>query len=336
MTTATLDFTDGIQVETTPGTTKRGMTIVQSGPNSEPVVGPVYYNQTIINNDVTPTGDDRSIGHYTEINSGGPNERGHVFGHFVLMNHNVASDADGDHVAIQTITVSNVPDTGAGELYGMATGCHALAGAVTPGVSGISLDVSVEQGATAQYRTPARLAAHRNSRAVTVNDAAALVLNNGTIDAAFKNGMLFSRMYGEATIQPDGNVIAFEGAHTVKDVLNLTNLTVTGKILRALGISISGEGEIVTNKPITVSSIAPEIVLHEQDGPADCKYWSMNANGGVLKLDYLNSTFDARTNRLTIAKTKPIVTGSRSDGTALASLLTAFAAMNLITNSTTA
>jgi hypothetical protein len=325
-------FPHGVFIAPTPGSSERGVVVEQFGPSGS-MVGPMFYNQVTINTNANPTGDNRTAGFYMQLNSGGENERGHVFGVNINHHHNAASTADGDHIAIQGTMTSSVPDTGAGEMYGVAGGCFAEAGAVTPGVTGLSGDVGVDLDATVDYRCGARLAAHRDGKADTADDAAALVLATG---AGFKNGTLYSLLYGQPPIQPDGNVTAFNGAQTVANVLNLTNLTVTGFILKSLGITISGAGEIVTTQPLTISSVVPQFVLHEQDGPTNARYWNGYANGGCYKIDFLNSTYGGRTNRFTLNPTAPVISGSRGGNAAVASIIAALVAIFGVTDSTTA
>ncbi len=330
--TATIN--DGLTVTTPPLTTSRAIDTAQSGPTTGTVAGPLIYNQIAINSNCKPTTDTRTMGLYMQFNSGGATEEGGVYPLFINLNHNAASDLAGDHVAIVGQTYSNVADGGGGELYGMNGVCYADTGAATPGVNGAEFDVKIMSGATVTRRSGVRVINEGNSTA-SGHDAAYAAMST-VAGGGFKSLLLLTTWMGQAPLQSTGAILTVEGAQTIANVLDLTNLTVTGNIINHPNAVISGAGAALFRGALTLASATPEIVLYESDAPADAKYWDFYASGGDLKLDTLNDSFTGRANRLTIARTRPTVTGSRGGNAALASLLTALSGIGLITDSTTA
>lgn len=327
-----IDLSDGLKVETPPLSTKRAIETAQSGP-AAPGAGPFIYNQTAINDDSGPTGDGRTMGRYAQVNVGGPNSTGGKYGDFVTLRKWLASVNAGDAIAHVAQTYSNVADGGAGELYGSNSVCHADTGCVTPGVNGVEFDVKIMTGATVQRRSGVRVVNEGNAVA-SGHDAAYSVMSTMS-GGGFKTGVLLSTHFGQAPLQPDGDVFGVEGAQTVAKVLNLTNLTVTGHIVYSTNFKVTGAGALTLAGPITINNAIPEVVLYENDAAADCRYWDIYVQGGVLKIDAVNDAFTSRVNVLTLGRAKPIVTGSRSSGAALTSLLTSLAQLGLITDGTT-
>lgn len=329
-----IDLSDGLDVDTTPLSTKRAIDAAQSGPNTSSVTGPLIYNQIAINNNCKPTGDKRTMGLYMQVNSGGNNEEGGVYSAFFNMNHNAPSNPAGDHTALAAQAVSSVADGGTGEIYGLNSACYALSGCTTPGVNGGEFDVKIDSGATVTRRSGVRVVNEGN--AVASGHDAAFAAMSTTLGGGFKTGLLFSTHFTQAPLQPTGDVIGFDGAQTVCNVVNLTDLTVTGHILKSANFKVSGSGAIDMKGALTLSAAIPEIVLFESDGATNAKYWDLYVNNGVLKLDVLNDSFGGRTNLLTIPRARISITGSRSSGAALLSLIAALCQLLPLTDETTA
>lgn len=289
----------GIVITTPAASDTKALNISQSGPAS--VTGPFLYNLISIDSNTHATGaDGRIAGLWMQFLAGGANETGGgVYGIFSNMVTDTVTNS-GDHIPLVGISRSNIVQSGAGELFGLNAAAYAESGANWPGVQGAEFDVGKNSGATILHRYGVSVLNDDNS--VATNQDAAFNVGSTTSGGGFKNGLLFSTLWGQAPLQATGNVIAFDGAQTVDDVLDLTNLTITTKLIRYTNFDVTAAGSLSMAGILTISRTVPEIVMFESDAAADEKTWDIYANASAFKLDVLKDDGSGRTNFLTLTR----------------------------------
>lgn len=99
-------------------------------------------------------------------------------------------------------------------------------------------------------------------------------------------------------------------------------LSTSGGALRG-SLTVNGAIRLGANMPIDFSGDGTDVGQNVR---------TLRYNSGATALEYKTGA----TTRLTLSDTKPAVTGSRAGNAALASLLIALAAANLVTDSSTA
>ena len=266
--TILLSPTKAVEIEPTPLSDAKGLAVSQTGPlYPNETTGFFAFNSIGVEMRNTVTGDDNpgnagSAGRSAfsvNVTAGGDHFLGNqTFGIAGAVNVDASTpqqnpvvyymDYVGGSFAATTKAVPGNP-TNTGNLYGCVGAAVVLPNGRTPNAVGFEADMAILEEDTqvtgdVSGRADNRYAFHAGNQGALQavgRDAAFAVFNSGPAAGAYKDGLLFWNA-SAVPIDPTGSVVRFDGAMTVKNVLNLDNLTVTGNIIKSANVNLTGSG----------------------------------------------------------------------------------------------
>jgi hypothetical protein len=182
-----------------------------------------------------------------QYNVGGANTVGGKYGAFFNMKHATASNSGHDMIPLVSSFYSSADAnvSGAGEAYGFNAVAFADAGSKWPSVNGAEIDVGVSSTATVTRRSGLRIVADNtgiNAAGLPSGEDGAIWLTSKNIAGSFKLGINLSTYFGAAPLLTTGSVIGATGAQTVANFADLSNLTITGNIIKSASYNVTGAG----------------------------------------------------------------------------------------------
>lgn len=222
--------------------------------------------------------------------------------------------------------------TSAGAIFGVGAVGILNAGATSfLNVTAAEFNVGAAAGSSVFSRSGIQIAELPSSAvAGAIYDGACMITGQAGA-RGWDNGILFCDSSTQHPVTAAGNLIATQGSFTVANGINLTSYTFTGQAFSSKGFAVQGGG---TEIDLGIASGFHQTLHHtsaaagydtrivSQSGTGATGAGAMLLNSGVLGF------YDS-----TVGVGKQTVSGSRGGNVALASLLTALAAMKLIIDS---
>jgi hypothetical protein len=243
-------FSNGIVSSPSSGSTTQSWFSAQTGPSTGSVTGPLHYNEIDITDNTNVTGtDSRTAGIWMQYNVGGSNTIGGKYGAFFNMKHATASNSGHDMIPLVSSFYSSADAnvSGAGEAYGFNAVAFADAGSSWPSIGAAEFDVGVSSTANVTRRFCIRAVADNtgiNVAGLPSGEDGAIWLTSKNIAGSFKLGINLSTYFGAAPILTTGSVIGATGAQTVANFADLSNLTITGNIIKSANYNVTGAGVV--------------------------------------------------------------------------------------------
>lgn len=245
------------------------LSITQASPTSGSITGttPFAYNQVQVTNqiEVVPnglynaqlTGSARAAD--VRMFSGYPNEAGSnnaisLTGEMLVTGSN--SGTAMDRIAVFGFAYVNKTMTGGGFLEGGDFASLADTGGAYGVVAGIQVETGVNTGATVTDRIGVEITNDYASQGSSFD--AALAIDNGVAGGAFQNGISFGSPVagGAIPINAGGNLFVTNQTFTVANVLEMSNLTVTGKIFDLPHLQVAGSSGVITAYSTSAAPLA--------------------------------------------------------------------------------
>lgn len=251
------------------------------------------------------------------------------------------SNTNRNYVAGAFQCQANAPDNGtnptvransAGAIFGIGGVAILNAGATSYlNVTAAEFNVSVAAGASVFSRSGIQIAELPSSVTGGAIYDGALMLTGQAGARGWDHGILFCDSSTLHPVTAAGDLIATQGAFTVTNGINFTSYTFTGASFAAKGFTVQGGG---TQVDLGIGSSFHQ-TLHHTSGAAsyDTRIVSQSGTGTTGAGTLLFNSGVLGFYDSTVGVAKQTVTGSRGANAALASLLTALAAMKLIVDS---
>lgn len=255
-----LNAASGVTLLPKANSLAKAFTVVQSGPTSGSVAGPVALNSfdmswssEVTGNYGAPglVGSGAVLGMQYSMNVGGPNLKGQQF--FTLsagLTHDRNDTSTGDKGAFSAGIHSSASTNGL--LDGAVFSVVADNGSSSPQIAGVEVDMTILGTGT----TPNRLgfvAVNTGAKTATVADIAYAATSagpDGTIGGSWRTliGLYKQDPSLPDAMQPTGSIFASDHNLTIKNVLDGHNLTVTDNILLFPGVVLTGAGKLTTSQ----------------------------------------------------------------------------------------
>lgn len=259
-------------------------------------------------------------GGLTSTSSASNSNRNYVSGNFQV---NISANDTG------TSAGSNL--TAAGAAFGIGVNCVLFSGATAfLNASAAEFNIACQTGSSVYYRSMIQLAELATSAIQGQGFDIMLSLSNQG-GVGFQTGIGFSNANNTHPVTATGTLIQTLGAATVSGGINLQSYTFTAQSFSAKGFAVQGVGNEID---LGLGSGFHQI-LHHTSGASgyDTRIVSQSGTGttGAGTLIFNSGVMGFYDSTVGVAK--QTVTGSRGGNAALASLLTALAAMKLIVDS---
>jgi hypothetical protein len=245
----TFNPTSGTALSVNPATGAQAFNIQQTGASGT-LTGPIHFNEIDIIDNTNVTGtDSRTAGIWMQYNVGGANTVGGKYGAFFNMKHATASNSGHDMIPLVSSFYSSADAnvSGAGEAYGFNGVAFADAGSAWPSIGAAEFDVGVSSTASVIRRFGVRIVADNtgiNAAGLPSGEDGAIWLTSKDIAGSFKLGINLSTYFGAAPILTTGSVIGATGSQTVANFADLSNLTITGNIIKSTSYNVTGAGVV--------------------------------------------------------------------------------------------
>lgn len=249
-------FTGTQTITPAAGTLNRGLSIVTSGPASGSVVGPYAANQIDMSFFSTVTGSASPYADHgvwqTEccafrVNAtfGGANLNGESF-NAGFFHTRVESDTnpagDGDFIGCLGMVNCNHAVDANGALHGIVGYTQIDTGASVRVINGLFAEADIENGGVCVQRRGVCIVSHGHGTA-SGDDDCAIAVGTAFNSGAFKHGIRLNTGGGSVNpIQSTGSLVRSDGAMTLANVFDCSNMTITGKIMDFANFTVSGAG----------------------------------------------------------------------------------------------
>lgn len=271
LTNKTISGAFGVSIEPTPNTVDQALAILQSSPTTGTTQGELHFNEINVTSAVKvlpgspstqlPFGDNLAAGLKITMTEGA-NAGGFQVPLLVRLNKTVVTDIWGggsgasDHIVMALQGYSSAADTavaGAGAgFYGLSIGLYFDAGAVHSHIVAANPEIGLAAGVTVANRVCVRIQSNNVQRGSVVDAAISVTAFSGSTGTPNNNGwgsfVTFSEDWGDAqSIISTGHVFTASQSMTVANFANLSNMTVTGSILKFPHVNLTGAAVLTLN-----------------------------------------------------------------------------------------
>lgn len=240
----------GVTITPTSGTLNQGLVITQTSPTTGSTAGPLFYNEITTNSQANVTGGNQvaaALG--VNFNVGGANLGGQPMaaGYFNTQTQFSGFTSNADKIGLIGGAQANINDASGSGYYGMNPVVSVTTGVSINRAVGFESDVIMNTGATANYRYAGALVnAGGGSGTGSTIDTALLIANIGGTAGAFKNGIDLSTNLGFVPIASTGSLVFADTSMALANILNMSNVTVSGNILSFPNVTLAGAGTMTT------------------------------------------------------------------------------------------
>jgi hypothetical protein len=262
--TLVADF--NVDIRPAPGTHKKGVSVIQSGPTSgSHGSSNIDFNSIDINSDQTHLVGASTTGFRVTMRTGGPNAAGSKVAFVADMNLDApGTGAARDHIGavLRASGLSgdggtNTTTNAIGTIYGFNPSAILYSGALNLSqVSGAEWDVGINTGASAKYRIGSGMVGVGNIPAASLN--AAYSIGSTGAGAEWKEGIHFHNLHSGPPIATDGTIMGTDGTvNTVANCLDFSSYNFTGNIFNFPTFRVEGPtGNIVSLGRATIGGTA--------------------------------------------------------------------------------
>lgn len=251
---------DRVQILPKAGTLAHGLDVVQTGPASGSVAGPIALNSfdmtwssKVTGAYGTPglVGAGAIQGMVYGMNVGGPAyDAQQAFTLAAGLTHDRGDTSTGDKGAFSAGVHSKAPTNGL--LDGIVSSVVADSGSSSPQIAGIELDMTILGTGTTLNRLGS-VVVNTGSKQGTVADIAYALTTGGPDGVASGSFKTLLGLYKQDpslpnAMPPEGRIFASDHALTISDILYGPNITVTGNILNFPGVILTGGGKLTTSQ----------------------------------------------------------------------------------------
>jgi len=239
-----------------PQASKPGFTITQTWAG---VTSNASYNLIYVTSDTANSGTDfnAALNVYLVGGTGMVGNRAAVQG---LLNIGGTPTSDGNYIAVHGVGSASAPSapfTTGSQVFGGAFWTNIQSGGTGYYlISGVEINFGINTGGSATHKTGLQIIQHTLDAVDAADTNAMLLISSQAPAVKMEDGILFTRLAGQAPLKTTGTVLRTSGADTVADFIDGFSYTVTGYAWKMANSLITGAGETLVAGYLRVGSVS--------------------------------------------------------------------------------